>query len=659
LIVAVEKQTADYYEKTQAKPIRQIVDEQIKTVNANFNSSAGFRGIYNFRADSIYVFSGSVAEVVFRSQPAFDYRIVIDGFSTNQIGGGWYGSYRTIYHSWPWNYFDGPFAKTATDGLTHEFGHARGAIDIYGLRVDGKNNPVSQETFEPMKSIMNYPYGNITWDEHTTNLLNSTAGSPITGEKYITEAFPDTIAIKVVNARRRAIKNAMVAVYPVNWFSYSVTDTPILTAKTDNNGIYQFLSNPYQPATNNFPWHIRYGNFLIKAVVNSVTVYTWMPLYDVQNTYFKKGAKSAYMAELVFPATPVTLQISSLSTGTGFCSGSLLNVPFTTNGSFEKDNVFTLQLSDAAGNFTNSTSIGRATGDTVSVVSGTLPFAVSTRYRLRISSSNPVVFSNEVPIIIKSAPSAPEVQSLTICQNSSPPPLQATGYNLRWYTDNSGAPGTTTAPVINTEPPGKITYYVTQTGNGCEGPKAMLEVDIRPVPMATIAGSQTILQGQSATLQVSLTGDAPWTFSYRDSTASGQSNEQTVQTSAPSYTLSVKPVQSTAYYLTSVRNGCGNGVLAGRSVNVMVIPLLVIEEPATAVSIYPIPAAATLTVQIPGQLSKNSATIRLITETGMVLLQQETTKEFSTLDVSPYPAGLYMLQVQVGNRLIAKKVMKQ
>ncbi|GAB3033126.1 T9SS type A sorting domain-containing protein [Spirosoma pulveris] len=658
LIVAVEKQTAAYYEKTLSKPIGEIVREQIATVNKNFNSSSAFKGIYAFRADSIYVFSGSVGEVVFRSQPAYDYSIVINGFSDNQIGGGWYGEYRTIYHSWPWNYFDGPFAGTATDGLTHEFGHARGAIDIYGLRVEGKNNPVNLETFEPVNSIMNYPYGNITWDEHTTNLLNTTGGQPVEGEKYITDAFPDTMGIQVVDAQGRPLKNTVLTVYPVNWFSYSVTNTPILTAKTTDNGRFQFSSNPYQPDTKDYPWHIRYCNFLVKAVLNSDTVYTWIPLYDVQNAYFKKGSKAAYNAQVVFPVSPAAIKIGSLSVGTGFCAGSVLVVPFASNGSFEKDNVFTLQLSDAAGSFTNPTTLGRAIGDTVSAVSGTLPFAAGTRYRLRISSSNPVVFSGEVPVIIKSAPAAPEVQSLTVCQYSVPPALQATGFNLRWYTGSPNGAGTTVAPSVNTERAGKINYFVTQTGNGCEGPRATLEVDVRPLATATITGSQTILQGQPASLLVTLSGDGPWSFAYRDSTAAGPGTVQTIQTSVSSYTLSVKPVQSTAYHLTRVSNGCGDGVLAGSAVVVAVIPLLAIEEPLEALVIYPVPTAATLTVQIPGLSPKKSATLRLTTETGTLMMQREATNECLTINIGTYPAGTYVLHVYVGSRVVSKRILK-
>lgn len=163
MVVAVEKQTATHYEQAYHKPIDQIVREQIATVNANFNRGLTFKGVYNFQVDSIYVFSGAASTEVFRAHPHVSYNLVIDGkFTEPTVGGGWYGNVQTIYHSWNWDFLDGPFAQSATDGLTHEFGHSRGGVDIYGMRVEGSKNPINTTTFEPISSIMNYPYGNIT-----------------------------------------------------------------------------------------------------------------------------------------------------------------------------------------------------------------------------------------------------------------------------------------------------------------------------------------------------------------------------------------------------------------------------------------------------------------------------------------------------------------
>ena len=242
VLVAVEKQTADYYQKVYSKDIRLIVNEQIATVNANFNTSNNFNGRFSFQADSIYVFEGSAQNEIFKLHSNHNYKIIINGFSNDLSGGGWYGTNRSIYHNWKWDNNNGPFGKYATDGLTHEFGHARGAIDIYGLKVDAQKNLVNSSSFEPINSIMNYPYDNIKWDEHTIKLLNSTGSKAIEDEKYITSAFPNTLGVKVINSQGIPLNNAAVEVYPVEWFSYGVASNPLFRSTTNDKGVYQFLS---------------------------------------------------------------------------------------------------------------------------------------------------------------------------------------------------------------------------------------------------------------------------------------------------------------------------------------------------------------------------------------------------------------------------------
>ncbi|RRB00009.1 putative Ig domain-containing protein [Larkinella rosea] len=308
VVVAVEKQTAEFYQNMLSKPIRQIVLEQMATVNANFNNGTGhFNGVYDFRVDSLYVFDGDAGIEVSRPHPKYQYGLVIDGaFTPNNLGGGWWGDRQVIYHKWTWStvFNSGPFGPGATDGLTHEFGHARGGIDIYGMRVEGSKNPVNGQTFEPVNSIMNFPYGNIVWDEYTTHLLNSTTDTgPIVGDDWILRPFPKAIAIRAVDNKGQPVSNVILEVFPMEWFSYAVSPTPILKAATGANGIYPFATNPYGPGSLNYPWHIRYPNFLVKATYNSEVVYKWMPLYDAQNVYFRDGYNSTYNAEIVLPVS--------------------------------------------------------------------------------------------------------------------------------------------------------------------------------------------------------------------------------------------------------------------------------------------------------------------------------------------------------------------
>jgi hypothetical protein len=78
--------------------------------------------------------------------------------------------------------------------------------------------------------------------------------------------------------------------------------------------------------------------------------------------------------------------------GSPFCPGTSLQVPYTITGSFNEDNVFTAQISDAVGSFTAPINIGNAVADEAGIVSAQLPFplAVGTGYRIRVVSSSPV-----------------------------------------------------------------------------------------------------------------------------------------------------------------------------------------------------------------------------------------------------------------------------
>ncbi|QIP15144.1 hypothetical protein G8759_22220 [Spirosoma aureum] len=400
VVVAVEKQTADFYQTMLKKPISQIVRDQMATVNANINSASNFNGIYNFEVDSIYVFNGPAQAEAFRAHPNYQYCVVIDGkFTEPTVGGGWYGNYQTIYHSWPWStdFASGPFGPGATDGLTHEFGHARGAVDIYGTRVEGVKNPVNGQTFEPVNSIMNFPYGNIVWDEYTTHLLNSTADGPIVGDQWIIKPFPRAINLTAVDAQGKPLEGALLEVYPVDWFSYSVNPTPVLRYTTTPFGTYVFGTNPFQPSTSGYPWTMRYSNFLIKATYNSVVVYKWMPLYEVQNAYFQNGANSVYNAILQFPAETPAIQITSLNAG-NFNANDPITVSFSTEGTFEQGNTFSLHIVDERNNTFVLQTVAGTQGATLT---GLLPMFTSSQLcKVRIVSSKPVVQSSDYGIVI-------------------------------------------------------------------------------------------------------------------------------------------------------------------------------------------------------------------------------------------------------------------
>jgi hypothetical protein len=292
VLVGVTERTSDYYGGYEN--VNQLVMDQFMTINAKFNDPDVFNARLNFRVDEVYVFPGDVYSEIFKSHPDHDYKVVIDGYP--DYGGGWYGSYNTIYHSWSIDSYGGPFGDTATDGLTHEWGHCRGAIDLYALKVLGTNNPVNGEDYDILlSSIMNYPYGIDVWDEHSINLINMNGGEVISNLDYIHKSFPPMIIINVQDQFEIPLNNVTINMYPVKWYSESVGSSPRLTIYTNNDGIAELIENPFEPGNSNEPWRIENCNFLIEATYNGLSQYDWLPLFEVQNHYFKYPDKPYFL----------------------------------------------------------------------------------------------------------------------------------------------------------------------------------------------------------------------------------------------------------------------------------------------------------------------------------------------------------------------------
>jgi len=99
------------------------------------------------------------------------------------------------------------------------------------------------------------------------------------------------------------------------------------------------------------------------------------------------------------------------STGSQFCAGDSLEIPFTVAGSdFNPGNTFTAMLSDSLGDFSNETEIGTLQDTTTGIIAAMIPENISTgsSYRIRIRASSPVFVSqdNGFDIAINQVPEA-------------------------------------------------------------------------------------------------------------------------------------------------------------------------------------------------------------------------------------------------------------
>jgi hypothetical protein len=112
-------------------------------------------------------------------------------------------------------------------------------------------------------------------------------------------------------------------------------------------------------------------------------------------------------------------------------------------------------------------------------------------------------------------PPVPLAQPITIyCENDVATALTAVGQNLRWYDVPTGGVGAVIAPVPNTTAPDTITWYVSQTVAGCEGPRARMDIVVAKRPNALIQSSKPWIC-QYDTLTVRYFGSADNITSYQ------------------------------------------------------------------------------------------------------------------------------------------------
>jgi len=166
-----------------------------------------------------------------------------------------------------------------------------------------------------------------------------------------------------------------------------------------------------------------------------------------------------------------TINVVSISEAGPFCAGAAFSLNYTTlpaETTYNAGNIFTAQLSDAAGSFANPVNIGTF----ASTIDGTINVAIprntvaGTGYQIRVVSSSPVITGdkNATPLVIKAplAPTGTATQDFTPGQTLAD--FTISGQNIIWY---DAATGGNVLPPTHVIQEGVI-YYASQTVDGCE-----------------------------------------------------------------------------------------------------------------------------------------------------------------------------------------------
>lgn len=105
-------------------------------------------------------------------------------------------------------------------------------------------------------------------------------------------------------------------------------------------------------------------------------------------------------------------------------------------------------------------------------------------------------------------------------------------------------------------PANTTTYTVTYDVMGCQA-TGNGTITVEPAPTATVSGGGTICDNQTATINIALTGNAPWSITYTNGTTSTTVNGIT----ASPYTFNTN--QAGTYTVTSVSNDACTGTSSG------------------------------------------------------------------------------------------------
>jgi hypothetical protein len=75
------------------------------------------------------------------------------------------------------------------------------------------------------------------------------------------------------------------------------------------------------------------------------------------------------------------------------------------------------------------------------------------------------------------------------------------------------------------------------------------------------------------------------------------------------------------------------------------------------IELFPNPAHDFITLRMPGKIQKSR--VDILSVTGKVMKSFSWSNDQNRLDVSDFPAGVYLVRIQSGDKFVLKKFVKQ
>jgi hypothetical protein len=198
-------------------------------------------------------------------------------------------------------------------------------------------------------------------------------------------------------------------------------------------------------------------------------------------SYESSSLSNGYATFLGKLSADTSVRINQPFTDTLFCAGASFTLNYTVNNSFDAGNIFTAQLSDTSGNFSNPITIGSVSAVSAGTITCVLPGnAQGTGYRVRIYASNPADTSDDdryniqidtsgsASVSISSVPAVPvggqsAIFTATVINGGTAPTYQ-------WRKNGVNIPGATANPYTGTFSSGDKISVLVYSNRPCTSP---------------------------------------------------------------------------------------------------------------------------------------------------------------------------------------------
>lgn len=365
------------------------------------------------------------------------------------------------------------------------------------------------------------------------------------------------------------------------------TMTYVATAADVNNRTYVALNFPLTPATG------------MQLVRNAASVQLWRNNVGVNYPY----------------TLPGVLDITTSTAGNGFYY-------FFYNWQIVTPGPYTYSWSSVPSGFT-------ATGDTAFIAP-----TVTTQYNVLVTDTITGCSATYSTTVYIAGAIIPFITGDTaLCAGDST--ILVAGYTLGDGTATyvwSGGLGTNDS--ISVAPASTTPYTVTVT-DGC-GSTGTVTATVTVSSVAPAAAFNFTVSGPNTfTFTDASTGAVTWAWDFGDSQTSTVQNPTNVYSTPGTYTVTL-----------IVSNGCGSDTIT----QVILADGIAEANTASGISVYPNPVAAAGQLNILFKTNSSTATLRMLTLQGKVLVNQQLNNVQAgttvPVNVSGFAAGLYMLQVQ-------------